>query len=389
MIDNLVLSFKTRWKVFLLSMVAQFIVASLLHFGAQVPSVFDFLRFSSIQKQAANLVSPQSESSNIFETIKTKLEQKPNDFQLKKDSSWAPPALGPAPYQNGIGPAAVYAAGTEDILAPAEYSQANSYAAVDLDSGQVLLEGQGSQRIPIASLTKIMTAVVALDLASTEENFSVSSKAASIQPTKIGVLAGEKIKLNDLLHALLLTSANDGAQVIKEGIDQKYGEQVFIKAMNEKAKFLGLKNTRFANPQGFDDRNNYSSAEDLAVLCAYALRNYPKFSEIAQKDYQYVSATVYHRQFDLYNWNGLLGVYPGAYGIKIGNTDDAGYTTIVASQREGHKVLAVVLGAPGVIERDIWASQLLDNAFLKFGLKPAGITPEDLRVKYSTWKYWG
>ena len=96
-----------------------------------------------------------------------------------------------------------------------------------------------------------------------------------------------------------------------------------------------------------------------------------------------------HKQFDLYNWNGLLGVYPGIFGVKIGYTENAQKTTIVASQRDGKKVLVVLLGAPGVLQRDLWASQLLDQGFEKLAnLSSINITEEELREKYSTWKYW-
>lgn len=95
-----------------------------------------------------------------------------------------------------------------------------------------------------------------------------------------------------------------------------------------------------------------------------------------------------HKQADLYNWNGLLGVYPGVKGVKIGNTEDAGYATTVLAEREGKKILVVLLGAPGVLQRDLWPSMLLDIGFEKLGLKPIGITEDQLRAKYSTWKYW-
>lgn len=248
------------------------------------------------------------------------------------------------------------------------------------------MEKNSDKRLPVASLTKIMTAVVALDLATPEERFAVSQKAAATIPTKINVLPGEKISLDQLLHAALLASANDGVEVIREGIDQKYGDKVFVRAMNAKSKVLGLKNTSFANPQGFDNRNNYSSASDLAILSQYALTKYPEIAQIVQKDYEYVEANRDHQAFDLYNWNGLLGVYPGVYGLKIGNTGKAGYTTVVAAERSDHRILVVLLGTPGVLERDLWAAQSLDQGFTKFGLDPVWVSEADLRAKYSTWQ---
>ncbi|MCL5784297.1 MAG: hypothetical protein M1142_03015, partial [Patescibacteria group bacterium] len=216
-----------------------------------------------------------------------------------------------------------------------------------------------------------------------------SYKAASIEPTKLGLIPGQKLTLEELLNGSLLTSANDAVQVIKEGVDEEYKANVFIEAMNLKAKDLGLKNSRFENPQGFDGQSHYSTAEDLAVLTAYALKNYPLISDVVKKDYQFYPTNQNHKQIDMYNWNGLVDVYPGVFGVKIGNTDKAGYTTIVGAQREGKRVVAVVLGAPGVLERDLWASQILDLSFQKLGnLEPVNVTENQLKDKYSTWKYW-
>src|SRR5258706_13802462 len=152
--------------------------------------------------------------------------------------------------------------------------------------------------------------------------------------------------LAELLHAMLMTSANDAAQVIQDGINTKYHENVFTRAMNEKALFLGLKDSRFDNPQGFDSINNFSSAHDLALLAHYALTNYPLIGKIVQKDYTQLPANQYHKLFDLYNWNGLLDVYPNVYGVKIGNTGRAGTTMVVGSQRAGKDIVVILLGAP-------------------------------------------
>lgn len=381
--DSIVASFKYRWKVFLLSLIIQLLITALLRVGIKAPEMFDVLLLSNISRQAQNLSSPQPAKVDVFESIQPRLEQKENDFEIKNEGSRVS-ALGAE--ISALGPASVFAASAENGL-PADYDQASAYMVVDLDSGEVMMEKNKDRRLPVASLTKIMTAVVALDLASPEERFAVSQKAADTIPSKINVLAGEKISLEELLHAALLASANDGTEVIREGIDRKYGDRVFVKAMNAKAKALGLKNTSFANPQGFDNRNNYSSAEDLAVLSQYALTKYPEIAQMIQKDYQYIEADREHQEFSLHNWNGLLGVYPGVYGVKIGNTGKAGYTTVVASERDGHRLLVVLLGAPGVLERDLWAAQALDAGFAKFGLDPVWVTSDQLQYKYSTWKY--
>jgi serine-type D-Ala-D-Ala carboxypeptidase (penicillin-binding protein 5/6) len=337
-------------NIFFMTFIAMFIVVSLQHLGVQ----------------PMRLIRPVPQEVEVFEKIKPKLQQQTNTFHLKKNTSL-------------IGQA--HASG--------EYDAANSYAVIDTENGNVILEKSLSKRVPIASLTKIMTAIVALDLAEPSEYFIVSRKAARQIPTKIGVVAGEEMNTTELINALMLTSANDAAQVLSDGIDRKYGEAVFIRAMNEKANYIGLRNTHFINPQGFDGTDHYSSAEDLAILTAYAMTQYPLLAHIVSQDYAFIPGDVHHKQFDLYNWNGLLGVYPNVSGVKIGSTDEAGKTTVVVSERGGKKLMAVLLGAPGILERDGWTAQLLDEGFSQtLGLSPVRITEEQLREKYSTWKYW-
>lgn len=275
------------------------------------------------------------------------------------------------------------------VHASEEYDNASAYAVIDFDSGEVLFDKNLSQKLPIASITKVMSAVVSLDLASPEDIFTVSKNASQIEPTKIGVLPGQKYTLEELIKAMILTSANDAAEVVREGINMKYKGDVFIRAMNEKARFIGMKQTHFTNAQGFDVGDPFSTVEDLALLSHYALKTYPLIAQVAEIDYEFLPATGTHPQVDLYNWNGLLGVYPGISGLKIGNTDNAGRTIVVVAERNGKKLLAILLGAPGVLERDIWTAQLLDRGFaLTSNALPIGVTEVQLKEKYATWKYW-
>lgn len=328
---------------------------------------FAFLFQAQVEKHiiSPTLFTHKNHESVMDTLVMPRLTAKENTYILQKPNNFIPQAE------------------ASDV---GEYIHADSYAAIDFESGDVVMEKNLQKRLPIASLTKIMTAVVALDLSSEDEYFTVTKKASEQIPTKIGVVEGQKMNVSELLHAVLLTSANDAAAVLKDGISEKYGEDVFIKAMNEKAKFIGLKNTSFENPQGFDSRTNYSTSEDLAILSHYALKNYPLISEIVAKDYAFLPEDVFHKQFDLYNWNGLIGVYPNTTGIKIGSTERAGKTTVVVSEREGKKILAVLLNAPGVLERDGWAAQLLDAAFLKtMNLPAVEISQYELQKKYDSW----
>lgn len=312
----------------------------------------------------AGSLSPSS--VDVFTTLVPKLTQKSNDFVLLQSFDL------------------VSKAG-----AATDLTELPSFVVIDFDSGKILDEKNSSEQLPIASLTKIMTAVVALDLASPEELFTYSQNARNQPATRLAFNPGDKLTLEELLNGALLTSANDCVEAIKEGVNAKYQSDVFIKAMNEKAKFLNLKNTHFENPQGFDGKQQYSSTADLAVLAHYALSKYPLIAQIVAKDHGELPATSYHSRAEyLNNWNGLIGVYPGVSGVKIGNTDEAGKTTAVVSKREDKKVLAVLLGAADIIKRDLYASQLLDIGFERLaGLPPVEVTQQQLLEKYATWKY--
>lgn len=335
-------------KVFLVSFGLVFLMALLPRLGVKT-----------------NLLSPLPKKVDVFEKVVPKLDKKEDPFRVINQGSIVSKAD-----------------------AAGDYDGARAYALINFSSGEVVAQKNLSEKLPIASLTKIMTAVVALDLANKDEQFSVSQTATQEPATRFAFSPGDKLTLEELLNGMLLTSANDLAQVIKEGVDQKYGGDVFIRAMNEKAKVLGLKDTHFENPQGFDGPYQYSSVEDLATLTHYALTHYPLIESIVSKDHGELTPTPGHQRDEyLNNWNGLLGVYPGVSGVKIGNTGQAGYTTVVVSERNGKKLLAVLLGAPGVLQRDLWTAQLLDSGFSKYGLVPVQVTAQDLRAKYATWRY--
>ncbi len=328
-------------------------------------TTFFFVSIHLVQLPKRELVSPLPAKSDSFDTILPKLQYKVNTFRLFRQTSFVPKSYAGSLFDN-----------------------ASSYILIDFDTGDIFAEKNASKKLPIASLTKVMTAIVALDLADPNEVFTAQENISSIIPTHIAMEPGEKMTLTELLHASLLTSANDATHLIQEGIDQKYNEAVFIRAMNKKASLIGLRNTNFTNPQGFDNKNHLSTVEDFALLSHYALTNYPLIAEIVKKDYFELFENSNHDHHNLYNWNGLLGVYPGVFGVKIGNTDKAGNTTAVGAERNGKKLLAVLLGAPGVLERDLWTAQLLDFGFRTLANLPqVDVTELQLREKYGSWKY--
>ena len=200
---------------------------------------------------APALFSPNVEKVDALDLVKSKLSAVPNTFKVKGDLSLIPQSF-----------------------AASDFDSASSYEVIDFNTGKVLLSKDPDKKLPIASLTKLMSSIVALDISSPNEVFQVSNTAAGIEPTRIGVIAGQKMSLQELLEGSLMTSANDAIEVVREGIDTDYQDNsLFVRAMNQKAHDLGLKNSHFTNPQGFDDPNHYSSASDLAVLAHYALSN--------------------------------------------------------------------------------------------------------------------
>ena len=225
---------------------------------------------------------------------------------------------------------------------PALGLHAKSAIVVDLDSGRVLWADQPHLRRPPASLTKLMTAVVAVDLAGMDGRVTVTPAAAAAEPSRMGLLAGETLTVRELLYGALLNSGNDAALALGDGI-VPLGR--FLSLMNAKAALLKLRDTHFSTPNGLTDPGNYTSAYDLAVLSAYIERDYPQLAAIAGTRDQVLPATAGHPTFYPHNVNHFLDVYPGATGLKTGFTDDAGGCLIATATRGGRHLLLVLMGS--------------------------------------------
>jgi D-alanyl-D-alanine carboxypeptidase (penicillin-binding protein 5/6) len=229
----------------------------------------------------------------------------------------------------------------------------NSYTIND----KTLWAHHPNRKLPPASLTKIMTALIALEEAGLNEVVTVSKRTAKETGTVIGLKAGDKIKVEDLLAACLIQSANDASYALAEYVGgSKSG---FVVLMNARAKEMGLSNTHWTNPCGHDEKNHYSTANDLAILAETALKN-PYFAEIVSFTRGRITTVDGRRAFNLENKNELIGRYPGAIGVKSGWTSKAGKCVIALAEREGTKVLLILLNAP-----NRWwdAEMLLDQAF--------------------------
>lgn len=233
---------------------------------------------------------------------------------------------------------------------------------VDTESGQALYSKNIHERLPIASLVKIMTVLVALERRSMSDLFTVSQRAADMEPDKMLLIAGEKLTLKELLDGIFLISANDAAEVLAEGVTGDRGE--FVKLMNSKAQQLGMKDTHYANPTGLDEdsNNSYSTVYDLVVLTRYLIRYFPQVVEISSSEHIYLPVTSNHQDYDMYSGINLLITYPGVVGFKTGFTPEAGLTLITLVRKNGHEIIGVLLGSAS--RRDE-ARELLDYSFKK------------------------
>jgi D-alanyl-D-alanine carboxypeptidase (penicillin-binding protein 5/6) len=241
---------------------------------------------------------------------------------------------------------------------------APSAILIEAGGGKVLFAQNADRPQPIASLTKIMTLILALEAlrdgkVRLTDLVTGSALAKSMGGTQIWLEEGEQFSFQDLLYAVGVGSANDCAVALAEYLGGSF--EGFVAAMNRKAKELNLKNTHFANPTGLDDEQNYSSAADLATLSRYAV-TLPLFLELSST-WEYWVRKGTPKEVWLTTFNRLLKFYPGYDGIKTGFTDRAGYCLASTARRGGLRLIAVVLGAPTPQSRSADVTRLLDYGF--------------------------
>ncbi|HVA24209.1 MAG TPA: D-alanyl-D-alanine carboxypeptidase family protein [Chloroflexota bacterium] len=213
---------------------------------------------------------------------------------------------------------------------------------LDRDTQQIMFAKNMDARRPPASIMKIVTAMVTLDLAKPSQVIDVSRDAANMEPNRMGLTYGEQVSVGDVLYGLLLDSGNDAAEALADSLPG--GRAVFLQKMNDKAASLGLKNTHFVDPAGLDDAN-YTTPYDMAVLADTALTGYPTIRTVVSTKDIAIPGNASHKWFRPTNLNDLLWDYPGTYGMKVGYTDAADYTIVLAGQKNGHNVIIVLLGS--------------------------------------------
>jgi D-alanyl-D-alanine carboxypeptidase len=242
---------------------------------------------------------------------------------------------------------------------------AKSALVYDITTNKVLYEKNPKEKLPMASLTKITTAIVALENKKSDDKYFVNGKDL-VGEDSMGLTQGEILSLKELLYGLILTSGNDAGEVIAS--NYKNGREAFIKAMNDKAKALGVSDTNFTNPTGLEgDGNQHTSAYDLVVITRYALEKFSLFRQVVATFDHNIPQTSTHKAYFLENETNLITSYPGVKGVKTGYTPEAGFCLVTYLDFEGHQIIGVILGSQNRREE---MKELLDYSLKSINIKP-------------------
>ena len=236
-----------------------------------------------------------------------------------------------------------------------------AYVVIDRKSNTVLLGKNENQKKKMASTTKIMTALVVIEHTNLSDTVEISKKAANTGGSRLGLKAGDKITVSDLLYGLMMRSGNDAAVALAEHVAGSITD--FANLMNEKANSLGLSNTHFVTPHGLDEDEHYTTAYELALLSNYAMNNEIFAKIVGTKNY---TITINGYPKALTNTNELLGVLNGVYGIKTGFTNGANRCLVTCCKRSDLDIICVVLGADTKKYRTTDSIKLIEYAFNNF-----------------------
>jgi D-alanyl-D-alanine carboxypeptidase len=229
---------------------------------------------------------------------------------------------------------------------------ARAYLVVNPATGEVLAQRRAWARVPIASITKLMTVLVTLDHADWNDVVRVRAEAARVGESTINLRAGERITVGDLVKGALIQSANDAADALADYVG--HGDtDAFVALMNAKAADLGLTRTHFSRPDGLDARAHYSTALDVTRLAEAAMR-VPRIRAVVRLRTDSIEGGR-----KLHTWNDLLGVFRGLYGVKTGHTASAGWCEVAAVRRNGVILYTTVLGSPTRSQRNADLASLL------------------------------
>jgi serine-type D-Ala-D-Ala carboxypeptidase (penicillin-binding protein 5/6) len=259
-------------------------------------------------------------------------------------------------------------------------TQAGHAFIIEAETGAVLLNKGADERIPPASMSKIMTAYVVFDMlkqgrASLEDELPVSERAWRLQGSKMFVPIGGRIKIDDLLKGIIIQSGNDACLVLAEGLAGS--EAAFLELMNQKAQEIGLKDSHFTNVSGLPDPDHYMTPRDLATLSIRTIKDFPEYYHYyGQIDYEFNNIKQGNR-------NPLLYKGMGADGLKTGHTEEAGYSLTASVKRGERRIILVLGGLPTMKSRSQESERLIEWAFREFNdykLFAAGDRVEDAEV---------
>jgi len=255
---------------------------------------------------------------------------------------------------------------------------ARAYLVMNGATGEVLLARGAHERLPIASITKLMTALVTLERARPDDVVTVDPDAAGVSGSSVRLRTGERLRVRDLLAAALIQSANDAAVALGEYVGDGNGA-AFVTLMNREARALGLTDTRFVRPDGLDVAGHYSSAWDVTRLALAAMKE-PLIRRLVRQE----TATIAGGR-TLQTWNDLLGEFPGVFGVKTGHTSNSGWNEVAAAIGNGVTIYATILGSPSRGERNEDLEELLGWAMSRYtvvSLAPPGRVYGHVPVTY-------
>jgi D-alanyl-D-alanine carboxypeptidase (penicillin-binding protein 5/6) len=255
--------------------------------------------------------------------------------------------------------AAALALGSSALAAPRVGGRA--YLVVSA-SGDTLLERNADERVPIASITKLMTVLVTLEHAKLDDVVTVEKQAAEVGESSIYLKRGEQLTVRELIEAALIQSANDAAVALAQHLGNG-SVPAFVAMMNEKARELGLTETHFVNPDGLDTAGHYSSARDVTKLAEIVMHN-AFVRSIVRLRVARISGRVLH------TWNDLLSTFPGLIGVKTGHTGAAGWSEVAAARGRGVTIYATLLGEPTRSARNADLTQLLVYGLAQYRVVP-------------------
>ncbi|MED4083079.1 D-alanyl-D-alanine carboxypeptidase [Halalkalibacterium halodurans] len=245
--------------------------------------------------------------------------------------------------------------------------EASSAIVIERDTGQVLFEKNSDEKLPPASMTKIMTLLLIMEAIDSgkityDDMVRTSENAASMGGSQVFLEPGEEMSVRDMIKAIAIASGNDASVAMAEHLAGT--EEEFVGMMNEKARQLGLKNTNFVNTNGLPEKDHYTSAYDLAMISKELLK-YEDITEFTSVYEDYLRKGT-DKEFWLVNTNRLVKFYPGVDGLKTGYTKEAKYCLTATAVKNGMRVITVVMGAPTPKERNSQITEMLDFAFSQY-----------------------